>query len=375
MLDTPSRVPIQNLIRGDVVLGDTSSTLCCRQAIPLARAFGDFISPEGNHRFVIGYDVRDSSPSLAEAVSMGLRSGGHHVTHIGACTAPRLQWYVAEKEFDGGIMLTGGKAPPQWNGMQFYAAGAVPIPAFELLGTLRESDLNLLFQGRCTNALRSRDPLQAYAAQLRQRLKPAAQFKLCLDAGNGLVGREVEAIVAHYRHLRLWRIAFKPDAAFPAHGTDPFAPAALENAAQYVLSNGCDVGAVLDADGETLAVVDERGAAVAPADLGAVLALRLAPRRPGRHILLAPQVGSRIRDALAAADITPHTFEGGPLAAYAALREGEASFYFDELGHYGIRDFPAVSNALLALLELINLLTENDRPLSQLLATMLPPPA
>ena len=225
MRGTPHDAALRSLIKGDVVLGDTTSSLCCRQAIPLARAFGDFVSPAGDHRFAIGYDVRDSSPSLAEAVSMGLRSGGHHVVHIGACTAPRLQWYIADEEFDGGVMLTGGKAPPQWNGMQFYGTGAVPVSAARLLDAGCETDLNRLFAGHCTNVVRHHDTLQGYAAQLRQRLKPAAPFKLCLDAGNGLVGREMEAIVTHYRHLRLWRIAFKPDADFPAHGTDPLSTA------------------------------------------------------------------------------------------------------------------------------------------------------
>ena len=375
MADTSSGAALRNLIRGDVVLGNTSSTLCCRQVIPLARAFGDFVSPEGDHSFAIGYDVRESSPSLAEAVSMGLRSGGHHVTHIGACTAPRLQWYVAEEKFDGGIMLTGGKAPPQWNGMQFYAAGAVPVSASELLNSLHEGDLNHLFHGHCTNVLHQHDPLQAYAAQLRQRFKPAAQFKLCLDAGNGLVGREVEPIVAHYRHLRLWRTAFKPDAGFPAHGTDPFAPAALENAARCVLGNGCDIGAIIDADGETLAVVDERGTAVAPAAVGALLSLRMASRYPGREVLLAPEVPVQVRNILVDAGVPTRLFDGGHLAAYAALRGDDASFYLDETGHYSSCDFPSASNALLALLELINHLTETDHTLSQLLADIFPPSA
>ena len=375
MENPPPEIALSGLIRGDVVLGDTTSSLCCRQAIALARAFGDFVSPAGDHRFAIGYDVRSSSPSLAEAVSLGLRSGGHHVTHIGACTAPRLQWYIADEKFDGGIMLTGGKAPPQWNGMQFYGAGAVPVSATALLDFACESDLNRLFAGHCTNVVRHQDSLQGYAAQLRQRFKPAAQFKLCLDAGNGLAGREIEAIVTHFRHLRLWRIAFKPDAGFPAHGTDPFAPAALANAVQCVLSNGCDIGAILDADGETLAVVDECGAAVAPAALGALLALRLASRHPGRHVLIDPHVPSHIREALARAGITTLTLDGGPRAAYTPLRGDPACFYFDALGHYGLCDFPAASNALLALLELINHLTENDRTLSQLLATIVPPPA
>ena len=213
--------------------------------------------------------------------------------------------------------------------------------------------------------MRHHDTLQGYAAQLRQRLKPAALFKLCLDAGNGLVGREMEAIATHYRHLRLWRIAFKPDADFPAHGTDPFATAALANAAQCVLSNGCDIGAVIDADGETLAVVDERGAAVPPA-----------PSRAARQrtAAAASQVPSQVRDALAGAGIATRTLEGGPHAAYAPLRSDDACFYFDELGHYGVRDFPASSNALLALLELINHLTETDLTLSHLLAGVIPSP-
>ncbi len=60
--------------------------------MPLARAFGDLASPDGDGTFAIGYDVRASSPSLAEAASLGQRSGGHHVTHIGTYTTPQLEW-------------------------------------------------------------------------------------------------------------------------------------------------------------------------------------------------------------------------------------------------------------------------------------------
>ncbi|MEJ2673622.1 MAG: hypothetical protein P8011_00270 [Acidihalobacter sp.] len=201
---------LSNLIEGYGILGEAGHSLRCGMVIPFARAFGDVVSPDGDGTFAIGYDVRASSPSLAEAASLGLRSGGHHVTHIGACTTPQLEWYVASTGLRGGLMITGGCAPPQHNGLRLYRQDAVPVAAAEVLSALSIDDLNELFAQACNPVLHQDHPLQAYAAFLRRRLEPANFIKLCLDVGNGLAGAEFEAVMAHYRQLRLWRVGFTP---------------------------------------------------------------------------------------------------------------------------------------------------------------------
>lgn len=358
---------LASLLRGYGIFGEAGRNLRCRQAMPLARGFGDLLAPLGSGTFIVGHDVRASSPSIAEAVSLGLLSGGHRVIRIDACTRPLLEWHLADSGLSGAIMVTGGCAPPEWNGINLYGAGAEPIHASNVLDTLASYDLNDLFATPCNPELCRDRPHPAYAAWLRQRLHAQHSVKLCLDIGNGLAGAEFEAIAAHFWQLRLWRIGFNPDPAFPARGPDPFGAQARTHIAESVIANGCDLGAALDASGERLAVTDECGQPIAPHTLGVVLALALAGRQPFLHVFHDCGLPAYAARALQNAGIRTQTRSGGPRASWSALHDKKRpGFYFDHEGRYAYSDFPGTANALLALIELINHLTASKAALSAL---------
>jgi phosphomannomutase len=376
MVQPSYRPELTALRQGYGILGEAGHALRCRQVMPLARAFGDLLAPNGDGTFAIGHDVRASSPSIAEAISLGLRSGGHHAIHIGACTRPQLEWYVAEAGLSGALMITGGCAPPEWNGIRLHGAHAEPIHAANVLDALEIYDLNALFSTPCNPMLSRDQPQPAYAAWLRQRLRPQRHLKLCVDIGNGLAGAEFEAIVAHYRQLRLWRIGFTPDPAFPTRGPDPFSPHACASLSEYVIANGCDLGAALDADGVHLAVTDEHGQRLAPQTLGILLALALASARPGLRVYHHGGLSAPAARALRRAGVETRPLRSGPRAAWSALHaSGRPGFYFDREGHYAFSDFPGTANAMLALIELINHLTGSDSALSVLARAIDPAPA
>lgn len=354
-----------DLVQGCIFMGEVGRNLCCSQVMVLARAFGDFTSPEGDGLFAIGHDMRSSSPSLAEAVSMGLRSGGHHVTHIGICTKPLLEWYIDFRGLHGGIMITGGCGLPQWNGLRLYVCGARLIPAAAVLESLEIQDLSRLFSRPCEPELRHDSPVQAYAAQLRQRFRPAIPINLCVDVDNGPVAPEIEAIMAHFPQIRIQPTGLDPSASVSKYAaTSQQTVHALDMLAASVSMHGCQLGAALDADCDVLAIRDERGQPV-PADVvGVLLALAVAPRNPGRCVLYGARVRPEVLQYLDQARIQVRPIGDTPCATYADLRRGDAYLYFDGIGHYAFGDFPGTANALLALLELINHLTASSRTLS-----------
>jgi phosphomannomutase len=366
-MNKPSYRPeLAALLQGYDILGKTGRNLLCRQVIPLANAFGNLLSPEGGAVFAIGHDVRASSPSVAEAASVGLWSGNHHVIHIGACTTPQLEWYAANAKLRGALMITGGDKPREWNGIRLYGPGAEPVPAAAVVDAIETYDLNELLSTLRPPLLRHDRPQPAYAAWLRQRLRLQRHIKLCLDIGNGMAGAELESILAHFPQLRVWRIGFEPNPAFTTRGPDPFALQARTGVAKCVLANGCHLGAALTADGERLAVTDDRGRPVAPHTVGVLLALARAPDRPGLRVLHDGHLTEPAADALRRAGIATQSTEDGTSAAWSALHAGRADLYFNRTGHYAFGDFPGSANALLALAVLVNYLAERDTPLSML---------
>lgn len=366
MKELPSIAQFSELVQGCTFLGEVGRNLCCSQVMLLARAFGDFASPEGDGLFAIGHDVRASSPSLTEAVSLGLRSGGHHVIHIDVCTKPLLEWYIDYADLHGGIMITGGSAAAQWNGLHLYTVGAQLVPAARILDTLVDSDLNHLFARPCEPQIRHDQPLQAYAAQLRQRFKPATQVNLCLDTGHGMSGSEIAAIMAHFPQMRLRWVSFDPASSASSPDAGVSARRDRRGSSSSVVAHGCYLGAAVSADCDVLTVFDEQGAPLKADTVGVLLALALAPKAPGCCVLYGSGVRPMLLHRLQQAHILTRPIEEGPCATYAALHQGDACFYFDGAGHYAFGDFPGTANALLALLELINHLTLSPQTLSAL---------
>lgn len=355
------------LIHEYAFLGQVGHTLCCSHTLLLARAFGDLLSPEGDATFAIGYDIRESSPSLAEAVSLGLRSGGHHVVHIGACTTPFLEWYTAQNSLRGGVMITGHCAPKGWNGMRLYGSGGQPVSATSVLDSMKITDLDRLFSRHCNPVLHHDYPLAAYAACLRQRLHPEQQIKLCINVSDGPAKNEFKALVAHYQQLRFWYIGSGLDS---TQINDPFAKQSQAKLADSVISKGCHLGAAMDADGDRLAVTDDHGAPVEPHILGVLLAQALAKRHPGLRVWHDSNVSPDVLRVLKQTGLRTQVADGGPHAAWTSLHDGQPGFYLNGVGQYAFSEFPGTANALLALIELINHLSESRLSLSAMIKTI-----
>ena len=132
------------------IRGVAGDDLDCETAMAIARAFGDTIRPGGG-RFAIGYDARTTSTALAAAASVGLRSSGHQVVHIGRCTPPMLYWYGAEAGFDGSVMITASHLPARYNGFKLCGPDALPLSGSKGLPEVRSmTRIPFVFDGPCS---------------------------------------------------------------------------------------------------------------------------------------------------------------------------------------------------------------------------------
>ena len=75
---------------------------------------------------VIGYDMRASSPSLADAFAEGVIAQGLDVARIGLASTDQL--YFASGLLDcPGAMFTASHNPAAYNGIKLCRAGAKPV--------------------------------------------------------------------------------------------------------------------------------------------------------------------------------------------------------------------------------------------------------
>jgi phosphomannomutase len=167
----------------------------------IGRAYAEVVRPR---TVVIGYDVRLSSPELADALSDGLMDAGVEVLDIGLCGTEMIYFATSHLGVDGGIMVTASHNPPDWNGMKFVREGSKPISGDSGLKDIAALAERGEFSGHISRAARARrtpaaraasvDVHDAYVAHLLGYVDSAAlkPLKLVVNAGNGGAGLVID---------------------------------------------------------------------------------------------------------------------------------------------------------------------------------------
>ncbi len=352
------------------IRGVVGPELDSRKTRAIAGAYGNYLSPDRPGRFLVGHDTRMSSPALAEAVSVGLREEGHDVVHIGLATTPLVYWYGAEGNFDGSVGVTASHLHPEYNGLKFCERDAKPLSGThglpEILAALKNPPGSP--PRPTSHLLERRSPVPLYASRLRQRLSPERPLKVAVDAGNGAGGVEAAAVFSLFDPLQVWRLNFHPDGLFPSRSSNPLEEGALAGVAETVTKHSLDFGLAFDGDADRAVAVDERGALAPPDAVGGLIALHLLKDHPGATILYDLRASRALPEMIEQAGGHPVRTRVGHSFIKPAMREQQAIFAMELSGHYYYADLHYTDNGLRTLIEVINLVSAERRPLSKMLA-------
>jgi phosphomannomutase len=309
---------------------------------------------------VVGYDMRPSSVPLSTAFAEGVTSRGANVVVIGLASTDQL--YYASGFLDmPGAMFTASHNPAQYNGIKLCRTGAAPVGQDTGLAQVRELAERLLAgsagsAGRldgdaARGVVEHRDVLAGYATHLRSLvpLETIRALTVVVDAGNGMAGHTVPAVL-DVPGLTVVPMYFELDGTFPNHEANPIEPENLRDLQAAVQDHGADLGLAFDGDADRCFVVDERGAAVNPSTLTALIATRELERAPGQRVVYnlitsraVPEIvrehgGEPIRTRVG------HSFIKQTMAETGAVFGGEHS------AHYYFRDFWRADSGMLAAL-------------------------
>jgi phosphomannomutase len=163
---------------------------------------------------------------------------------------------------------------------------------------------------------------------------------------------------------------FDLDGTFPNHEANPLDPKNIVDLQRAVVEHGADLGLAFDGDADRCFVVDEKGDAVTPSAVAAVVALReitrvRAVQREGEISVIHNLITSRVvpetieaAGAVAVRTRVGHSLIKDQMAITGAIFGGEHS------AHYYFRDFWGADNGMLAAMHFLAEFGSQPGPLS-----------
>jgi phosphomannomutase len=265
-------------------------------------------------------------------------------------------------------MFTASHNPARYNGIKLCRAMAQPVGQDTGLAQVRElvasGEIHVTgAEGRVTRE----DVLDAYATHLLE-LAPVRgrRLKVVVDAGNGMAGLTAPAVLGRI-DADLVEMYFELDGSFPNHEANPIDPANLVDLQKRVRQEGADIGLAFDGDADRCFVVDERGEAVSPSVLTALIAVRELRKEPGATVIHNLITSRGVPEIVEEHGGRPVRSRVGHSFIKATMAETDAIFGGEHSGHFYFRDFWRADSGMLAALHTLAALAEGDGPLSELL--------
>ena len=368
--------PLTDIVKAYDIRGVVGEQIDAESCRALGSAFATMVVlPEaegGEPRLAVGYDMRPSSPELAEAFAAGAAEAGAIVENVGLTSTDQL-YFVSGSRDAAGVMFTASHNPARYNGLKLCRRGARPVSLDTGLAGVRDLAVEIL-TGRAEPArvdggsVSTDDTLAAYAQHLRSLVPLSGHrpLRVVVDAGNGMGGLTVPAVLEGAAGLPALPLTVVPlyfelDGTFPNHDANPLDLSTLVDLQAAVRSHGADLGLAMDGDADRCFVIDERGEIVDPSTVTALVAeLEIARARADGEdtpVVLYNLITSRaVPDVVAAAGgravrtRVGHSFIKAEMASTGAVFGGEHS------AHFYFRDFYGADSGMLAALHVLSAL-------------------
>jgi len=312
----------------------------------------------------IGSDCRPSSPSLTEAFAKGVRSGGTDVVELGSIATDMLYYFSGAASMPG-AMITASHNPPEWNGIKFCLAGASPVGADTGLAQIKALAADPPPTASRPGSFERRLIVDDYIEHLFSVVEADrfAPLRVGVDAGNGMAGVVVAPV---FRRIptQLYGLYLDPDGTFPNHPADPLRPENLADLLVLMEREHLDLGVAFDGDADRAFFVDDRRQPLSGSTTTALIARWFLARAPGSRIVHNLICSRAVPETVIANGGIPVRTRVGHSFIKAVMAETGAVFGGEHSGHYYFRDNFRADSGMLAMLVMLQVISEDGRPLS-----------
>ncbi len=356
-------------------------------ALKLGRAAAHWFknSPAGprqreKHRIIIGKDTRLSGYMLENAMVAGITSMGVDALLVGPLPTPGVAYMTRSLRCDAGIMLTASHNPYEDNGIKFFQHDGC-----KLEDKVEDEIEELVFTGRIDSirptateigkAARIDDALGRYIEFVKTSVPRGLSLeglKIAVDTGHGATYKSTPCVLRELG-AEVYVLNNTPDGTNINRECGSIYPGVIASAARQFRAN---LGISHDGDGDRVILADENGRVV---DGDVMLAITA---------LTALQAGQLCHNTLVATVMSnlalDHAVEraGGKVVRVAVgdryviekMLEIDANIGGEQSGHMIFRDHGTTGDGIVSALQVLRIMVETGKKLSELAACIEPYP-
>ncbi|GAF65206.1 phosphoglucosamine mutase [Bacillus sp. TS-2] len=358
----------------DGVRGVANTELTPELAFKLGRMGGYVLTKQTEHpKVVIGRDTRISGEMLESALVAGLLSIGAEVMRLGVITTPGVAYLTKTVSADAGVMISASHNPVEDNGIKFFGPDGFKLldeQELEIEKLLDQEDelprptggelgvVNDYFEGG-----------QKYISFLKTTVQgDFTGIHVALDCAHGAASSIAPHLFADL------------EADISTMGTSPngininrdCGSTHPEKLAEFVLEKGAQIGLAFDGDADRLIAIDENGNIVDGDQIMYICAKYMMEQGWLKKGTIVSTVMSNLGfyKGMENLGIEAKQTAVGDRYVMEEMKNGGYNLGGEQSGHIIFLDYITTGDGMLSALQLVNIMKQTDKPLSELASEM-----
>ncbi|MEM1313938.1 MAG: phosphoglucosamine mutase [Pseudomonadota bacterium] len=346
-------------------------------ALALGLAAGaQFRNGAHRHRVIIGKDTRLSSYMIEQAITAGFLSAGMDVFLLGPIPTPAVGMLVKSLRADAGVMISASHNPFEDNGIKFFGPDGYKLSDADEAAIEQRLDAPDRAGPRdIGRAQRIDDGLGRYIEAAKATFPRALALdglKVVVDCAHGAAYRTAPTV--------LWELGAEvvPLGVDPT-GTninDGVGSTAPQACAEAVVAEGAHLGLALDGDADRIIVLDEKGRIVDGDQIMCLIAerWRASGALAGDALVATVMSNLGLERRLDSLGLRLLRTKVGDRYVVETMRRGGYNLGGEQSGHIVMSDHATTGDGLIAGLQVLAALAEEQRPASDVLSRFEPLP-
>ena len=329
-------------------------------------------SAKRRSRVVIGKDTRLSGYVFENALAAGLLAAGMDVFLVGPLPTPAISFLTRNMRADLGVVISASHNPFHDNGIKFFDAEGFKIPD-EAENRMADMVLDPEHAWKYPDAAHTgraykiKDAPGRYIVYLKNSFPAHLSLdglRVVIDCANG-ANYKVAPLALEELGAEVVRIGTEPNGLNINYRCGSLYPEAV---ASTVLETRADVGLALDGDADRLIVVDEKGTVLDGDQIMALCAqdLMRKGKLPGNLLVATVMSNMALEVFMREQGGKLLRTQVGDRYVMEAMRQHGALLGGEQSGHLIFREYSTTGDGLLAALQILQIMRQRERPLSEL---------